>query len=182
MLIYTCKITGDEMLTDAYNIEDVKDDEGNVVPGLIEIESQIVAKGGGDIDIGAGNAFGGGGEDEPVDDTIEKVNNVIDESMGFGYQECPMKKKDLKEYLSTYCKGIWKMLKEDDAVAGPDVKAFKEAINVFCLWLLKKFDDLEFYMTPSFNPDGAMAFAYYKEGALAPTFVYIKAGLNEQKC
>ena len=115
MIIFTCKITGDEMLTDAYKVEDVTDDEGNVVPGLMEIESQIVAKAGGDIDIGAGNAFGGGGEDEPVDDNVEKVNNVIDETMGFGYQVCDMKKKvrsekARSEVTKRHCTAIFRIL------------------------------------------------------------------------
>jgi hypothetical protein len=51
----------------------------------------------------------------------------------------------------------------------------------FVQWLVGKFDDLEFYMTKSMNPDGSLAFAYYKEEAHNPTFVYIKAGLKVMK-
>ncbi|GMH59658.1 hypothetical protein TrST_g2977 [Triparma strigata] len=182
MIIYKCRITGDEMLSDAYKILPVVGDDGEEVPGLMEIESQIVAKGGEEIDIGGGDAFGGGGADEAVDDTIEKVNNVVDETIGFAYTECPMGKKDLKEYLQAYCKQVRGLLKDDDKVAGPDVKAFTQSAGAFCKFLLTKAGDLEYYMTPAFNPEGSMAFSYYKDGALAPTFVYIKMGLLEEKC
>lgn len=49
---------------------------GEEVPGLFEVESAMVTVGGGDIDIGCGNAFGGGGDDEGADDTAQKENNV----------------------------------------------------------------------------------------------------------
>lgn len=41
-------------------------------------ESKNISKGGENIDIGCGNSFGGGGEDEGVDDSVVTVNNVID--------------------------------------------------------------------------------------------------------
>ena len=44
MIIYKCRFTGDEMLSDAFKPQPVKDDEGNEVPGLIQILSQKVNK------------------------------------------------------------------------------------------------------------------------------------------
>ncbi|GMI52391.1 hypothetical protein TeGR_g15153 [Tetraparma gracilis] len=182
MLIYTCRVTGDEMISDAYDLNPVKDAEGNEVPELFECESMSVNKdSGASVDVGGGNAFGGGGADEEVDDTSENVNNVIDESLGFGYNEVPMGKKDLKDFLKTYCGAVRTMLKDDDKVDGPTVKAFTQAAPTFCKWFLSKADDLQFFMSPSFNPDGAMAFGYYKDGNSTPTFVYIKQGLIEMK-
>jgi hypothetical protein len=208
MLIYTCRVTGDEMISDAYDLNPVKDAEGNEVPELFECESMSVNKdSGASVDVGGGNAFGGGGADEEVDDTSENVNNVIDESLGFGYNEVPMGKKDLKDFLKTYCGKVRTMLKDDDKVDGPTVKAFTQAAPTFCKvrarakkrasvpphfsrppfpsfppqWFLSKADDLQFFMSPSFNPDGAMAFGYYKDGNSTPTFVYIKQGLIEMK-
>lgn len=54
------------------------------VPGLFEVESTLVAVGGGDVDIGCGNAFGGAGEDEGVDDSVAKENSISGQS-GFKY-------------------------------------------------------------------------------------------------
>jgi hypothetical protein len=44
MIIYRCRFTGDEMLSDAFRPRPVTDDEGNVVEGLIQIQSQKVNK------------------------------------------------------------------------------------------------------------------------------------------
>lgn len=44
MIIYKCRFTNDEMLSDAFKPTPVKDDEGNEVPGLIKIQSQKVNK------------------------------------------------------------------------------------------------------------------------------------------
>lgn len=130
------------------------------------------------MDIGCGNAFGGSGDD--VDDGAEMVNNVVDETLGFDLHEVPMGKKDLKEYLASYCKNIRQKLKDDDKVAGPEVKAFTQAAPVFCKYLLGKYDDLVFYTSRSMDPDGSMAFAYYKD--VDPIFIFIKGGLLEEKC
>jgi Translationally controlled tumour protein len=115
-----------------------------------------------------------------VDDTVEQVNNVIDESIGFDLHEIPMSKKDIKEYLQNYCKNLRQKLKEDDKVAGPDVKAFTQSAPLFCKWILSKYDDMQFYTSSSMDPDGSMAFAYYED--VNPVFVYIKMGLIEEKC
>ena len=44
MIIYKCRFTGDEMLSDAFKPSSVKDAEGNEVEGLIQIQSQKVNK------------------------------------------------------------------------------------------------------------------------------------------
>lgn len=130
------------------------------------------------MDIGCGDAFGGGGDSE-VDDAAAYVNNVIDESIGFNLQEVPMGKKDVKEYLQTYCKNLRAKLKEDDKVTGPEVKAFTNSAPNFCKWILSKYDDLQFFTSSSMDPDGSMAFAYYE--AADPIFVYIEMGLLNEK-
>lgn len=130
------------------------------------------------MDIGCGSEFGGG--DADVDDAAALVNNVIDESIGFDLHEVPMGKKDLKEYLGTYCKALRAKLKEDDKVPGPEVKAFTQSAPAFCKWLLSKYNDLQFFTSSSMDPDGSMAFAYYTD--INPTFIFIKAGLLEEKC
>lgn len=44
MILYKCRFTNDEMLSSAFGPRPVIDDEGNVVEGLIEIDSQKVNK------------------------------------------------------------------------------------------------------------------------------------------
>ena len=134
--------------------------DGEEVPGLFEIESRKVNKdSGASIDIGCGNEFGGG--DDDVDDNADIVNNVIDENLGFNLQEVPMGKKDLKEYLGGYCKKVRQALKDDDKVAGPEVKKFTQAAPVFCKYLLTMYDELVFYISESMDPDGAMVSSHF---------------------
>src|SRR6478672_4103452 len=64
----------------------------------------IIQDSGASIDIGCGNEFGGG--DDDVDGGAETVNNVVDESIGFDLHEIPMQKKDVKEYLTGFCKNL----------------------------------------------------------------------------
>ena len=123
MIIYKCRVTGDEMISDAYKLREVTDPEsGEVVPELVECDSLKVNKDGGDVDVGCGDAFGGAGADEAVDDAAELVNNIIDADLGFGYNEVPMGKKDFKDFLKTYCGQVRQMLKDDDKIPGPEVK------------------------------------------------------------
>merc|ERR1711935_963928 len=98
--------TSDEMCSDAFSPTPVLNDDGEEVPGLFEIQSAKINKdGGATVDIGCGGEFGGGAE-EAVDETVELVNNVVDETYGFALTLCPMGKKDLKDYLGDYCKSL----------------------------------------------------------------------------
>lgn len=44
MLLYKCRFSGDEMCSDAFKPVPVKDDDGNEVEGLFQIESEKVNK------------------------------------------------------------------------------------------------------------------------------------------
>mmetsp|Transcript_13125 Transcript_13125/g.26191 ORF Transcript_13125/g.26191 Transcript_13125/m.26191 type:complete len:180 (-) Transcript_13125:230-769(-) len=179
MLLFKCRVTGDECLSDAFKPTPVLDADGEEVVGLIEIPSTQVNKdSGASIDIGCGNAFG---EEAEADGAEEKVNNVIDETFGFGLQLVPMGKRDLKEYLGDYCKKVRQLLKDDDKVSGPEVKAFTQSAPKICKYLLGQHADLEFYITRAMDPEGAMAFAYYGEG-VNPKFIFIEAGMIKEKC
>merc|ERR1712113_838162 len=94
---------------------------------------------------------------------------------------CPMGKKDLKDYLQDYCKALRQKLKDDESVPGPEVKKFTQSAPLFCKFLLKKHSDMDFYTSVSMDPEGSMAFAFYGE-QVDPKFIYIKAGLVEEKC
>jgi Translationally controlled tumour protein len=61
------------------------------------------------------------------------------------------------------------------------IKAFMAAAPGFVKYLLTQFNELQFYVGSSFDPNGAMAFSYYKEGASTPTFIFITGGLKAAK-
>ena len=60
MKLYICAFTGEEIISDSFNLELIFDDAG------AEIKSKYIVKKEGEVDIGCGNAFGG--EEEKADD------------------------------------------------------------------------------------------------------------------
>eukprot|EP00978_Attheya_sp_CCMP212_P017045 scaffold45236_cov50-Attheya_sp.AAC.2 len=88
----------------------------------------------------------------------------------------------MKQYLAEYCKLLRQKLKDDDKVTGPEVKAFTQSAPLFCKYLLSNYDEFEFFTSSSMDPDGSMAFALYKGESATPTFIFIRAGLIEEKC
>ncbi|CAM9136272.1 unnamed protein product [Choristocarpus tenellus] len=176
MIVYKDLVSEDEMMTDVFKQNPVVDDDGEVVEGLFEVDSTTMVKGADNIDIGCGDAFGG--EAEVVDDSVEKVNNVIDP---FKYTEIPFDKKaQFKDYLKEYVRAVRQKMKEL-GYEQPRIKEFMSQAPGIVKFLLSKFADMQTFALESMNPDGAMAFGYYKEGAHNPTFVYIKAALKEDK-
>ena len=177
MLVYRCRISGDEMLSDAFPLTEVKDAEGNVVPGVRKCASKNVSKGGDDIDIGAGNAFGGGDEDGGVDDTVETVNNIIDR---FSYTETQIgTASDFKGWLKEYMMAVRTKLREAKKDK-EEIQAFMGTASGIAKFFITNFKDVQFYLGPSFCAD-SMCFSIYEEGALTPHFYYITAGYIEEK-
>ena len=179
MLVWQDVFTEDEVMSDSHKVSPCKDMEGNEVAGMFQVESKTVAKGADNIDIGCGNAFGG--DDEQVDDSVETVNNVIDDSIGFGYIETGFETKaELKTYLKSYFRKTMKHLKatgaSDEALA-----QFKSDAQEIVKFLVSMFKELQYYMFKSCDSEAGLAYAYYPEGAVAPTFCYIKWGLKEVK-
>jgi hypothetical protein len=176
MIVYVCQITGDELLSDAYPLLPVKDADGTVIEGLMQCESQQIVKGGGEVDIGCGNSFGGEAE-EVADDNIEMVNNVMD---GFQYTETQVgNAMDFKTWLKEYMQTI-RGIKKDKGIPKPEIQAFMATAPGIAKYLLKNFGDLQFYLGPAFNPE-SMVFSIYHEGATTPNFLYIMGGIDANK-
>lgn len=141
-------------------------------------ESKMITKGGDNVDIGCGNSFGGGGEDDAgVDDTVEKVNNVVD---GFQYNETTISSAvELKGLIKKYMNDVVVKLRELNTPK-EEIQAFKASASGIATFLIKNFSDLQFYMGPSFNID-SMVYSMYPEGAVTPNFYFIMAGFKAEK-
>lgn len=174
MIVYKDLFTGDEVLSDSFPVSPV---EG--VPGLIQAESSMIAVGG-DVDIGCGNAFGGGGEEEEVDSDVVKENNISG-AAGFAYMEMPFgSKTEFKDWATEYVRKLRQELKGSGTPV-EEIKKFMNEAPVFLKWLMGKYDDLQFFVSKSMNPDGGIIFSYYKDGAMTPTFIYIEKGYKISK-
>lgn len=186
MLIYVDRITNDEILTDALSPEDVQE-------GIIAVQTTRIVVSGDDVDIGCGDAFGGAGADEGVDESaaVTELNIVANHSL---------KNIDItaKEY-KTLMKAYWKTLKEKlaaDLEAAQDCefskKAAKKAKKSFKAnyqgladfvkdTVLANFSDYEFYVGESNSYSGFIIPARYIGESVTPTFYYFTDACSIEK-
>jgi hypothetical protein len=142
-------------------------------------ESKNIVKSDGDVDVGCGNAFGSGGGDEEggVDSSVQTVNNVID---GFQYTETQVgTANDFKAWIKDYMNAVVVKLREKGKPK-EDIQAFKASAPNIAKFFLKKYSEVQFYLTASFNSE-SMVFSIYPEGATTPNFYYIMGGLIAEK-
>nr|ABR92336.1 putative translationally controlled tumor protein [Salvia miltiorrhiza] len=168
MLVYQDLLTGDELLSDSFPYKEIENG------ALWEVEGKWVVTGAVDVDIGANPSAEGGGDDEGVDDQAVKVVDIVDT---FRLQEQPpFDKKQFIGYIKKYIKTLTPKLdaeKQDE---------FKKSIEGATKYLVSKIKDLQFFVGESMHDDSSLVFAYYKEGATDPTFLYFAHGLKEIKC
>ncbi|XP_072967195.1 translationally-controlled tumor protein homolog [Typha angustifolia] len=168
MIVYQDVLTGDELLSDSFPYEELEN-------GMLwEVEGKWVVQGAVDVDIGANPSAEGAEEDEGVNDQAQKVVDIIDT---FRLQEQPaFDKKQFVTFMKRYIKNLTPKLDEEQQ------NVFKKHIEAATKFLLSKLSDLQFFVGESMHDDGSLVFAYYKEGATDPTFLYFAYGLKEVKC
>ncbi|CAL0310876.1 unnamed protein product [Lupinus luteus] len=121
-------------------------------------------------DIGANPSAEGGEDDEGVDDQAVKVVDIVDT---FRLQEQPsFDKKQFVTYIKRYIKLVTPKLEPEKQ------ELFKKNIEGATKFLLSKLN----FVGESMHDDGSLVFAYYKEGAIDPTFIYFAHALKEIKC
>merc|ERR1712188_219533 len=167
MLVYEDVISGDELCSDSYPSEITTDG------CFLEVQGQWVVKGEVEIDTGA-NPSAEGGDDEGFDSNEQKVVDIIDafelvEQGEYG-------KKDLMSYFKGWIGSVMEHIEEDEK------DAFKKRVQTGVKKLVGMVKELQVFTGPSMDPDATMVFAYYKEGAASPTFVFFKDALKEIKC
>mmetsp|Transcript_38734 Transcript_38734/g.34429 ORF Transcript_38734/g.34429 Transcript_38734/m.34429 type:complete len:173 (+) Transcript_38734:78-596(+) len=167
MKVYYDLFSNDELVSDSFKMEKKF---GDVIG---EVRSTQVVKGGGEIDIGRGNEFGGGDADEAVDDQVEKVLDLVD---NFHLTETSFGKEDYTTYIKQYMKKVKAKLEEKN----PDrVKPFMEGAKEAVKWILKNFDEFQFFMGEKMDMDATIVLAYFKdpEADMTPTFCYFLDGM-----
>lgn len=177
MIVYRDLVTGDEVLSDAFVLKQVTVDGVNV-EGLMYCESKNITKSDAEVDVGCGNAFGSGGEEDGgVDSTVATVNNVID---AFQYTETQIgTATDFKSWIKEYMNAV--VLKHrEKGTPKEQIQAFKAQAPEIAKFFLKNFSDVQFYLTSSFNPE-SMVFSIYPEGGLTPNFYFIMGGIIQEK-
>ncbi|OAY72112.1 Translationally-controlled tumor protein [Ananas comosus] len=160
--------SGDELLSDSFPYEEIEN-------GMLwEVEGKWVVQGAVDVDIGANPSAEGAEEDEGVDDQAAKVVDIVDT---FRLQEQPsFDKRQFVTFMKRYIKLLAPKLDDEKQAL------FKKHIEGATKYLLSKLSDLQFFVGESMHDDGSLVFAYYKDGATDPTFLFFAYGLKEVKC
>lgn len=162
---------GQEVISDGYPIK--LEYEGVVG----KVQSKMVVQGDVEVDIGCGNEFGGGGDqDQGGNPNVQKVNDIID---AFHYTEIGHDKNSFGKHFKQYMKKILKHLQDNK----PDrVESFTKGAKQFFAYINEHFDDITFYAgKEDYEYENHIMISYYEEGAAAPIFCYIMDGLKEMK-
>ncbi|KAK4138293.1 translationally controlled tumor-associated [Trichocladium antarcticum] len=168
MLIFKDIISGDEIISDSYDLKEV---DGVVY----EADCAMITEGAVSIDIGA-NASAEEAE-EALEDTAVKVNNIVN---SFRLQSTSF---DKKGYL-TYLKGYMKALKAKMTEAGKsaeEIKDFETKAGGFAKKIIGNFKDYEFYTGESMDPDAMVVLLNYREDGTTPFVIVWKHGLKAEK-
>lgn len=166
MIIYTDILSGDELLSDAYDLKEVD--------GVIyEADCDMIKVGGDNIDIGANPSAEDG--DEDLEDGTEMVNNIVHT---FRLQQTAFDKKSFLTYIKGYMKQIKAKLQESN----PDeVAVFEKGAQAYVKKIIGSFNDWEFFTGESMDPDGMLVLLNYREDGTTPYVALWKHGLKAEK-
>jgi len=171
MLLYKDVFTGDELLTDSFDLKD-KDGVWYEVQGkMISVSHDV------DVDIGANASADGQDEGEGCDaagsETVVDVVHMNNLTPANGFDG-----KSLKSYIMNYMKTLSKYLEENK----PDIKdATMKGCKPLLTAIMKEWDEYSIYQGESQEDGGMLVFMKYNEDGSGCTFWYLKAGLKEEK-
>lgn len=166
MKIFTDIVSGDELLSDAYEVK--------LVDGAIyEADCQMVTVSGTDVDIGANPSAEEA--DEALEDGAETVNNVV---YSFRLQQTSFDKKSFLTYIKGYMKKVKAHLQETN----PDeIEAFEKGATAYVKKVIGSFKDWDFYTGESMDPDAMVVLLNYREDGTTPFVAIWKHGVKEEK-
>lgn len=162
-------ITGDEIISDTYNLKEV---DGVAY----EADCKKITVGGESFDIGANPSADDGGE-EGADDAAEQVIDVVH---SFRLNSTQFDKKSYVTHLKDYMKKVKAALKEKGA-SDDEVKEFETGAQAFVKKIIANIKDYDFYIGESMDPDGMVVLLNYREDGVTPYVTVWKHGLSEMK-
>ena len=178
MKIFKDVITGDEMLSDTFQMTVEYEDAIYKVPSKNRPKDDL-----GNVDVGCGDAFTKQeGEEEPS--APQGVEMVLDVVANSELKQVNMSKKEFMAYIKDYFKKIIAYLEENgkkDRVDG-----FKKGAQAFIKFIVPKYDDIELYTGANGENDdgeivGGICIYYWEDdSAKGPMFYFFKDGLKEE--
>ena len=180
MKIFKDIVGGDEMLSDTFQMTLEYEDAIIKVPSKNRPKDDL-----GNVDIGGGNAFGGGdAEEEQPAAGGEGVEMVLDVVANSELKQVNMSKKEFMAYIKDYFKKIITYLEENGK--SDRVDSFKKGAQAFVKFIVPKFDEIELYTGANGENDdgeivGGICISYWEdETAKGPMFYFFKDGLKEE--
>jgi len=168
MIIYKDLITGDEIISDSYDLKEV---DGVAY----EADCKKITVGNDNIDIGANPSAEEGGED--LEDSAQQVIDVVH---SFRLNETNFDKKTYLSHLKGYMKKVKEGMKEKGR--SPDeITEFEKGASAFAKKIIAGFKDYEFLIGESMDPDGMVILLNYREDGVTPFVTVWKHGLTEMK-
>ncbi|CAI4217831.1 unnamed protein product [Parascedosporium putredinis] len=156
MIIYKDLLSGDEIISDSYDLKEV----GGVI---FEADCSMITEGNVSVDTGA-NASAEEAE-EALDDQEVKVNDIVH---SFRLQSTTFDKKSYLTYLKGYMKSVKNKLQENGADASV-IKEFETGAQKYVKeTLLPNFKDFEFFTGESMDPDAMIVLLNYREDGVTP--------------
>ncbi|KAF1811466.1 microtubule/calcium-binding protein [Eremomyces bilateralis CBS 781.70] len=168
MIIYKDLITGDEIISDSYNLKEI---DGVAY----EADCTRISVGNDNVDIGANPSA-----EEADEGTEDAAQTVIDVVHSFRLNETQFDKKSYLSHLKGYMKKVKEALKEKDA-SDEEVKDFETKASGFAKKIVSNFKDYEFLIGESMDPDGMVILLNYREDGVTPFITVWKHGLTEMK-
>ncbi|KAI1457241.1 translationally-controlled tumor protein [Annulohypoxylon moriforme] len=143
MIIFKDALTEskDELLSDSFKLTEVDGIAYEADCAMIEI---------GAVDVNTGANASAEEADEGVEDSAQKVNNIIH---SFRLQPTSFDKASYLSYLKGYMKRLAKHLK-DSGKSEDEIKEFQTKAQGFAKKIVSNFKDYEFYTGESMDVDG----------------------------
>ena len=180
MKIFKDIVGGDEMLSDTFQMTLEYEDAIIKVPSKNRPKDDL-----GNVDIGCGNAFGGGdAEEEQPAAGGEGVEMVLDVVANSELKQVNMSKKEFMAFIKDYFKKIIAYLEENGK--SDRVESFKKGAQAFIKFIVPKFDDIEIYTGANGESEdgeivGGICISYWENDEdKGPMFYFFKDGLKEE--
>jgi hypothetical protein len=186
MIIFKDVTSDDEVMSDSFKLAPAKNDSGEEIPFTMQCPSKMVIVGDGDIDIGCGDAFGGGAEDDAGDGNEEKVLDVV---AAFELVEVAFTAKQYLTYAKKWMKCLRKNLREsgkfdtDGEFEKAKAEAFMADAQTFVKYIKGKIasSECDCYMSKSCVEEAGMVYGIWEGANTTPNFTIFTYGTKEMR-